>query len=74
MFFTVLSPLDIVGAVFLRSFVQHLHLPASLGSTGITRFLATMEALSPPGYSSSGLLLTMAHTCPVAGRVALAVS
>jgi hypothetical protein len=31
--------MDIYGAVFLRSFVQRLHLPASLGSTGITPLL-----------------------------------
>jgi hypothetical protein len=37
--FTELSPLDIYGAVFLRAFVQRLHLPASLDSTGITPFL-----------------------------------
>src|SRR5271165_5049083 len=37
--FTELSPLDIYGAVFLRTFVQRLHLPASLDSTGITPLL-----------------------------------
>ena len=37
--FTELSPLDIYGAVFLRAFVQRLHLPASLDSTGITPLL-----------------------------------
>ena len=37
--FTELSPVDIYGAVFLRSFVQRLHLPASLDSTGITPLL-----------------------------------
>jgi hypothetical protein len=36
---TILNPLDIDGAVFLRSFVQPLHLPASLDSTGITPLL-----------------------------------
>jgi hypothetical protein len=34
--FTDLSPEDIRGACFLRSFVRCLHLPTSLGSTGIT--------------------------------------
>jgi hypothetical protein len=37
--FTVWSPEDIRGACFLRSFVRCLHLPASLGSTGITPLL-----------------------------------
>ena len=37
--FTELSPLDIYGAVFLRSFVQRLHLPASLDSAGIAPLL-----------------------------------
>src|SRR6202011_4839100 len=36
---TELSPLDIYGAVFLRSFVQRLHLPTSLDSTGVTPLL-----------------------------------
>jgi hypothetical protein len=39
--FTELSPLGIDGAVFLRSFVRRLHLPASLCSTGITPFLGS---------------------------------
>jgi hypothetical protein len=34
--FTGLSPEDIYGALFLLGFVRCLHLPASLGSTGIT--------------------------------------
>ena len=33
-----LSPEDIRGACFLLSVVHYLHLPASLGSTGITPF------------------------------------
>ena len=37
--FTDLSPEDIRGAFFLLSFVRCLHLPASLGSTGITPLL-----------------------------------
>jgi hypothetical protein len=37
--FTDLSPEDIRGACFLRSFVRCLHLPTSLGSTGITPLL-----------------------------------
>ena len=37
--FTGLSPEDICGAVFLLPFVRCLHLPASLGSTGITPLL-----------------------------------
>ena len=41
--FTELSPLDIYGAVFLRAFVQRLHLPASLDSTGITPLLRYYE-------------------------------
>jgi hypothetical protein len=40
---TLLSPLDIDGAVFLRSFVQSLHLSASLDSTGVTPLLRYYE-------------------------------
>jgi hypothetical protein len=37
--FTVWSPEDIRGACFLQAFVLCLHLPTSLGSTGITPLL-----------------------------------
>ncbi|HEV3209827.1 MAG TPA: hypothetical protein VGY91_06140, partial [Chthoniobacterales bacterium] len=43
--FTDLSPEDIRGAVFLLAFVRCLHLPTSLGSTGITPLLALLRRL-----------------------------
>ena len=39
--------------------LSRFHLLPPLAPRALPRFLATTEALSPPGYTSSGLLLTM---------------